>query len=141
MTKPKRKILKIIRKSALNGRAVWVNHVRNYRAEYYAYKRACHKESMRINHWAYAVARRRKNIQRFLGKLTENLPILGDIPQEVREAAKKITLMADNEPPKQSDFYDHICEERRQRKNAREREKRWQEKYGKQNTQNDHYDK
>ena len=130
MTKPKRKILKIIRKSALTGRAVWVSHVRNYRAEYYAYKRACHKEANRMRQWAYVVNRRKRNVMRLLSTLTERLPILGDIPQELRSAAKVMTKIAADGPPKQSDFYDHICEERRQRKNARKRERRWQEKYG-----------
>jgi hypothetical protein len=134
MPKPiKHRILKTIRKSALTGKAVWVGHKRSYDTEWRAYKRACHKEYQRMRGWGYAMVRRRKNIMRFLTKLTDSLPILGDIPKEKREAAKSITLIADNDPPKQSDFYDHICEERRQRKNAKEREKRWQEKYGQKN--------
>ena len=132
-TRQKRKILRIIRYSALTGTAVWVSPERSYHAEYYAYKRACRTEAMRINHWACTVARRRKNITRLFAKLTESLPILGDIPREQREAAKAIMQMADNEPPKQSDFYDHICEERRLRKNARAREREWQKKYGSKN--------
>ena len=134
MPKPlKRRIIKTIRKSALTGKAVWLSHERTYKTGWKAYRFACHKEAMRINHWACTVARRRKNITRLFAKLTESLPILGDIPREQREAAKAIMQMADNEPPKQSDFYDHICEERRLRKNARAREREWQKKYGNKN--------
>lgn len=141
MTKPKRKILKIIRKSALTGRAVWVSHVRNYRTEYYAYKWACQKEVNRMRQWAHTMNRRRRNITRLLTELTASLPIIGDIPPEQRSAAKILTQMADKEPPKQSDFYDHICEEKRQKRNAKKRQKRWQEKYGNGNIQNNNYDK
>lgn len=134
MPKPlKRRIIKTIRKSALTGKAVWLSHERTYKTGWKAYRFACRKEAMRISRWAYTVARRRKNITRLLAKLTESLPILGDIPREQRDAAKALMQMADNEPPKQSDFYDHICEERRQRENARRREKRWKEKYGNKN--------
>ena len=130
MTKRKKRMLKVIRKSALTGKAVWVGHKRSYQTEWRAYKRACCKEVNRMRQWAHTVNRRRKNILRFLGKLTDSLPIPSDIPEEQRSAAKSITQIADADPAKQSDFYDHICEERRQRENAKKREKRWQEKHG-----------
>lgn len=139
--KRKKRPLKVILKSALTGKAVWVSHDRTYKTEWEAYKKACRKEITRMRSWGYMVARRKNNILHFLAKLTESLPILGDIPKEKRDAAKALTQLADTEPLKQSDFYDHIREERRQRENAKKREKRWQEKYGKQNIQNTNYDK
>ena len=132
--KRKKRPLKVILKSAITGKAVWVSHDRTYKTEWEAYKKACRKEITRMRSWGYMVARRKNNILHFLAKL-------GDIPKEKRDAAKALTQLADTEPLKQSDFYDHIREERRQRENAKKREKRWQEKYGKQNIQNMNYDK
>lgn len=131
--KRKPRILRIIRRSALTGKAVWLSHQRSYQTEWTAYKRACLKEINRMRQWANTVNRRRRNIQRLLTELTASLPILGDIPPEQRMAAKVLTQMAANEPPKQSDFYDHICEEKRLKRNAKRRMKRWQEKYGSKN--------
>ena len=133
--KRKQRILRVIRHSALTGKAVWVSHRRSYQTEWKAYKTACLKEVNRMRQWAHTVNRRRRNIVRLLGELTASLPILGDIPQEQRTAARVLTHLADNEPPKQSDFYDHICEEKRQKRNAKRRLKRWQEKYGNKNVE------
>jgi hypothetical protein len=129
MTKPKKRILKVIRKSLLTGKAIWVGVERTYNAEWKAYKRACQKESLRMNLWSRTMARRKKNILFLLNELTARLPILGDITKEQREAVKFLTQMAEKEPPKQSDFFDHIQEERRQRYNAFRRERRWKEKH------------
>ena len=139
--KRKKRILKVIRKSALTGKAVWVGHARTYKNEWENYKAACRKEVNRMRQWAHTVNRRKRNVMRLLGKLTEGLPIIGDIPPELRAAAKSITQIADDEPPKHSDFYDHIKEESRQRNNARRREKAWQQKYGSKNRKNSDYDK
>lgn len=114
--KRKKRILKVIRKSLLTGQAVWVSHKRTYIDEWKAYKLACNKEINRMCGWDYVMARRKKNILGLLNELTANMPILGDIKKEQREAAKTLTQMADNEPSKQSDFYDHIKEEERLRK-------------------------
>lgn len=130
MTKQKRKILKVIRKSVLTGKAVWAYHKLCSKPEYMAYRTACDKEINIMRQWGNIANRRRKNIMHMLHKLTANLPLLGDIGQEKREAAKMLMNMADKEPPKKSDFYDHIQEEKRQRRNAKKRLKRWQEKYG-----------
>ncbi len=128
--KRKQRILRIIRRSALTGKAVWVEHTRTYKNEWDSYKYACRKEFVRMNQWTRTVARRRKNILLFLGKLTERLPIIGDIPHDKRDAAKVITQISDTEPAKQSDFYEHIQEEKRQKRNASRRMKRWREKTG-----------
>lgn len=147
MTKRKQRVLKIIRKSVLTGKAVWVSHERSYMAEWAAYRNACKMEIERMRQWGNVVNRRRRNIMQLLTRLTASLPILGDIPPEKREAARFIQQLADKEPSKQSDFYDHICEERRLKRNAKRREKRWKEKYGGQNTEstenteNNNYDK
>ena len=39
--KRKQRILRIIRRSALTGKAVWLSHQRSYQTEWTAYKRAC----------------------------------------------------------------------------------------------------
>lgn len=126
----KKRVLGIIRRSALTGRAVWVSHRRIYQAEWEAYKRACLQEINRMRQWVNTVNRRRRNVTRLISELTDRIPILGDVPQDKREAAKILTQLADKEPVKQSDFYEHICEEKRQRRNASRRTRRWQEKYG-----------
>ena len=131
--KRKQRILKIIRNSVLTGKAVWVSHRRSYQTEWKAYKQACLKEINRMRQWANIINRRKRNVASLLGKLTESLPILGDMPPVVRDAAKSITLMASNEPSKHSDFYDHLQEEKRRKRNARKRQERWQKKYGNKN--------
>lgn len=141
MAKRKKRILRVIRKSTLTGKAVWVGHIRTYKTEWKAYRTACIKEINRMRQWAHTVNRRKRNVVRLLGELTACLPIIGDIPDEQRAAAKALTLIADNEPPKQSDFYEHIREEKRQRHNAHRREKRWQEKYMNKIDDNQNYDK
>lgn len=141
MAKRKKRVLSVIRKSVLTGNAVWVGHLRSYKAEWKAYRTACMKESCRMRQWANTVERRRRNILRLLGELTAGLPILGDIPEEKRAAAKALAMMAESKPPKQSDFYDHIKAEKRQRYNARRREKRRQEKHLNKNDDNQNYDK
>lgn len=139
--KRKKRAMKVLRKSLLTGKAVWIGIERTYNAEWKAYKRACRKEITRMRGWGYVVARRKKNILNLLSELTARLPIIGNISKEQRAAAKALTQLADNEPPKQSDFYDHIHEEKRQHYNAQRREKRWQEKYGNKITPNIYYDK
>lgn len=129
--KRKKRILKVIRKSALTGRAVWVDRGRTYKSVWENYKNACKKEFVRMNQWTRIVARRKKNVTQFLDRLTEHLPILGDIPQNKRDAARSITLIVNGELSRQSDFYEHVREERRLQENARLREKRWRKKYGK----------
>ena len=126
----KKRILTVIRKSVLTGKAVWVSHSRSYQAEWKAYRIACNKEVNRMRQWGNIVNRRRRNIMRLLSDLTEGLPILGDMPPEQRAAAMVLRQMADMEPEKQSDFYDHLHEEKRQKRNAKRRLQRWQEKYG-----------
>lgn len=141
MYKKKHKILKIIRRSCLTGRAVWLSHERSYNAEWKAYHKACEKEMELMRGWPERCRIRKQNILHLLGKLTANLPLLGDIPKEKLEAAKALARMAEEEPVFKSDFYDHIQEENRLKRNAARREKRWQEKYGNKNKQNHDYDK
>ena len=140
--KRKKRPLKIIRKSVLTGVAVWVSHERTYKNEWHFYKKACREEVNRMRQWANMVNRRRQNILSLLAKLTEHMPLLGDVPEEKREAARVLARMAETPPPKQSDFYDHIREEARLKRNARKRDRRWQEKYGGGKTDdNQNYDK
>lgn len=131
--KRKYKPLAIIRRSVLTGKAVWVSHKRTYKAEWRAYKQACTREVNRMRQWGNMCNRRRRNILNFINELTANLPILGDLPPEKRAALKFLRQMAETDPDKHSDFYDHICEEKRLKRNAKRREKRWQEKYGNKN--------
>ena len=126
----KYRIIKGIRRSCITGKAVCFSYYDRRKSEWEAYKRACKREVERMRQWSNVVSRRQKNILKLLNELTANLPIIGDVPPEKREAARFLAQMAASEPPKQSDFYDHICEEKRQKRNARRREKRWQEKYG-----------
>lgn len=115
MTKPKRRILKVIRKSVLTGRAVWVSHNRTYRACRLGYKAACKHEAMRIRLWGRAINSRKKNVLRLLGDLTADLPIIGDVVQEKRDAAKALNEIADGEPVCDKNFYEHVMEEKRLR--------------------------
>lgn len=124
--------MKVLRRSLLTGNAVWIGHERSYKAEWEAYKTACLNEINRMRQWPSMMKRRKRNILRLISEVSAKLPILGEIPPEKREALKVLAQVAENEPPRQSDFYDHIKEEKRQKRNARIRDKRWKEKYGKQ---------
>ena len=139
--KVKEKVMKILRRSCITGNAVWIGPERSRSAEWEAYRKACNKEIERMRQWPQAMARRKKNIMQLINTLTAKLPKDGDISKEQRDALKVLTKMVEKEPSKQSDFYDHIQEEKRQKRNARRREKRWQEKYGNKNKQNSNYDK
>ena len=129
MAKRKLRTLRIIRKSIITGRAIWVSHNRSYNAEWIAYKNVCKQEMYRIRWWGRTLNYRRQNIMRLLNNLTVNLPILGDISANMREAARVISVMANSDPPCDNCFYNHIKEEVRQKRNARRRNKRWQQKY------------
>lgn len=117
-TKPKRKILRIIRRSCLTGHAVWVMQGRSSDTVRMHYWRACRKEIERFRKWASVVERRRSNIMRMISDMTAGLPAVGDIPPATAAALKELRRMAEREPDRDLSFYEHIVEERR-RKNKR----------------------
>ena len=114
-TKPKRKVLRIIRRSCLTGQAVWVIPGRSRETDRVRYWRVCRKEMERVRKWAAKVERRRSNIMRMLAGVTANLPALGDVPPAVADAMKVLRRMAAKEPELDRSFYDHIIEERKRK--------------------------
>lgn len=115
--KRKKQMMKVIKRSVLTGKAIWIGHRRTYHAEWIAYMRACEKEMRRMRQWTTTVRQRKENVMRLLGELTARLQNRrhGDMPQELREATRTLTRLSEETPPRQSDFYDHICEERRRK--------------------------
>lgn len=116
MTKPKRKLFKIIRRSCLTGAAVWVIQGRSRGTDRIRYWRVCRKEIQRVARWRETIEARKANIARMISGLTANMPALGYIPPAAEEALKVLRRMADKEPENDLTFYNHIMEERRRRK-------------------------
>lgn len=124
MTRPKKKIYRIIRRSCLTGKAVWLSPERSYKVEWQAYKNACEREIRYVRQWKQTMAIRRQNILQMLDELMARMPILGELTPEQKAAIKQIRDIADNPPELYRDFYDHILAERRMKKKAKlEREK------------------
>lgn len=112
MTRRKPNIIKIIRKSCLTGKAVWVSHERAYLAEWKAYKNACRQEINRVKSWSRTIGRRKSNILAMLNDLTANIPIVGNIPARKKDSARLLRLLAETQHECYKGFYHHIIAER-----------------------------
>lgn len=113
--------------SCLTGKAVWVNIGKsdNPRMTYW---RACKAELERIRRWSETVAERKAWIKKFLNACMERLPMMSELPEEKRKAAKSLLAMAEVNMPCDMEFYNHIVEEARRRNAA---SKRWVERRSK----------
>ncbi len=116
MTKRKERVIRIIRRSCLTGKVVWIRHHMSYKAEWAAYRRACQREIERVQGWCAISARRKANIQKLLDELTASMPIDSELSPEKKDAARRIAAIANTPLRCHRDFYDHIMEERRRKK-------------------------
>lgn len=88
-------------------------------AERKAYSRACQKEIERMKNAAAETERKRRLVRVFLAGCTANLPMMGELTDEQRKAIRRIQHIAKTEYKFNTEFYDHIMEERRRWKNRK----------------------
>lgn len=119
MTKKKNKPLRVIRKSCVTGKAVWVSHRTEYRAVWRSYKTACKCEIERTKNLAEMAARLKGGVLKFLNDCLAHLPIDVPMTTEQQAAARQMLYMAEYNPYTKSEFYEHIVEERRRREEDR----------------------
>lgn len=117
-----------IRRSCITGRVVWVYRGFTKAAANVAYWRACKKEIERVRHWADTMARQRAEITNMLTACLANLPIDAEMTPEQKQAARELQAMAKMDIPCDREFYDHIMEERRRRKEDREIRRKMRER-------------
>ena len=114
MDKKKPKVT-IIRRSCLTGIPVWVYRGPSENAARQKYWRACKKEIERFRNWPELMRQRRAAIQRYLDTLLASIPITQQLTPEQKAAVRQIQAYAKDEPPRETEFYKHIMEERRRR--------------------------
>ena len=117
-----------IRRSCITGKVVWVYRGRTKAAAHVAYWRACKAEIERVKQWPEIMARRRAWILKILNDAMANLPIDAELTPEQKQAAKELQAMAKKEPPCDREFYNHIMEERRRRKEDKEIRRKMRER-------------
>lgn len=109
------KNLTFIRRSCLTGRAVWIYRGPSEHAADESYRRACIREIERVRHFSDMAATRTRNISRLLNDCMDGIPFTAELTPQQREAAEQLhSLMSRGAYV--SEFYEHIVEERRRRK-------------------------
>lgn len=128
-----------IRRSCLTGNAVWARRCRTKKEESQRYWRACRAEIERVRRWPETAARRKAAILDLLSRCTARLSAVAEMTPDMREAARQLVSIAEKGMPCHMEFYEHIMEERRRRKEDREIRRRMRERdshknsdYGKQ---------
>lgn len=117
----------IIKRLSTTGQAVWLYMGPTKAAARKAYQRARKKENTRVRWWSNRVKLRAAHIKSYIDQLVARLPILGDIPREQQLALRTLQRIADNPPPCDTAFYNHLQQERRKRlKQKQERDARKQ---------------
>ena len=119
--------MRIIKRSCLTGRVVWIYHGRSQEAARKAYWRACKKEVRRVRQWTARIAARQKILMQMLGlgdSSSSSSGIYEGMTPEKKAAAREIVRMGKQPPPQGREFYDHIVEESKRRN---WRSKRWKD--------------
>lgn len=112
-------ILKIL-KSCVTDVAVWIYAGPSKESARQAYHRACRREAGRMRRISKAVSRRKSNIRRLLDDCLSSVPITGELDQRRKQAARLlVSISEDGGPVANRDFYNHVLEERRRLRRAR----------------------
>ena len=106
-----------IRHSCITGKAVWIYRGASKRASWEAYRRARLREIERMRNWSKYAARRKENIRRMLNECLADKPFTDTLPDEQKTAARQLIAISKECGSCNSDFYNHIMEERRRKKN------------------------
>lgn len=113
--KMNKKVL-IIRKSCLTGKIVWIYSGVSRKAGYVAYHRACEAEIKRTRKYAETSEQRKRRILKMLNDCLAEIPITVPLTKEQTEAARELRSIAKEDIACHREFYEHIIEERRRRK-------------------------
>ena len=111
--------------SCVTGQAVWVYQGQSRKAMKRKYYRTVASERKRKRQWAKVIMTRRDNLQRLLDECRAELPILGTLTKDQREAIKTLQQMIDNPPEFSSPFLDHDKERRHQNYLEKRRRRYW----------------
>ncbi len=108
-------LITVIRRSCLTGRAVWIYRGPSKDAAYRMYRRACRREVERVRRWSSITAIRMQNITRLLNDCMDKLPFTTELTSQQQESAKTLQKIS-KQPLCSSEFYEHILEEQRRKK-------------------------
>ena len=113
------KLVTIIKRSCITGKVVWIYRGVSREAARIAYWRACKKELEKMKHWAEQMADRKRMVGAVMGMLScsSSSSVFDDhMTDEQRQAARELAKLRKEEPAMYTGFYEHIMEERRQRR-------------------------
>lgn len=114
-----RKLVTIIKRSCITGKVVWIYQGVSREAARIAYWRACKKELEKMKHWTEQMADRKRMVGAVMGMLScSSSSSVFDVnmTDEQRQAARELAKLRKEEPALDTGFYEHIMEERRQRR-------------------------
>ena len=106
----------VIRRSCLTGKIVWVYYGLNKKAAYVAYCRACKEEIKRQRNWEETSEQRKRRILKMLNDCLAEIPITTPLTQDQAAKARELRAIAKEDIACHREFYNHIMEERRRRK-------------------------
>lgn len=113
--KRKKQILKILKRSCITNKIVWLGHERSYKAGWETYKNACKREKERIRNWSKMVELRKSNIMRMLSDCLSGMSITDELTPEKRQLANQMVAMTETDTTCDRDFYDHILQSKKKR--------------------------
>lgn len=118
----------MMRRSCLTGKVVWICRAASRNAANWAYWHACKAEIERFRHLPEKVQQRKAEILNFLSLCLQNIPITEDLTPEQKEAARQLKNLSQKNPYTNTDFFNHVIEERRLRAEDRAIRKQMRER-------------
>ncbi len=106
----------VILRSCLTDKVVWIYRGPSKEAARKAYWRACRKELERVRNWGERMAWRTAGIKRLLSACLDDKPAGAELTPDQQAAAKELQSISKKGEECHREFYNHIIEERRRRK-------------------------
>lgn len=116
----KKNIVTIIKRNSTTGKIVWVYRGKSQNAGRKAYWLVSKRENTRIRSWKKRLERRTAIIKEFLQRLIDGLPTPDDLTPDQRKAIRELQKIADNPPKCDTQFYNHLQQERKRKKRDKE---------------------
>lgn len=111
----KQRLLTVIRRSCLTGKAVWLYQGLTKTASNMAYCRACKREIERVKNWAEKIERRKSNILRLMNDCLAGLPLTAELTDTQKSAVLLLKKTSNERLVCDSDFYEHILTQKTRR--------------------------
>ena len=127
----KRKPCIVIIRSCLTDKPVWVYQGASKEGARIAYWRACKREIERVRRWPEYMSKRATAVTRLLSSCMDKMSLEMSLTMEQKDAARCLQKLCKNGLQCHREFYDHIVEERRRRKEARAIRVKMRERDGK----------